>query len=132
MQIKVLRGGAEVDASVIPTEAPQTIDNLIDFINPRTGLIAPLGIFVLDLNGKIAESMPTRSGSGVIVAGLLKGEPSTLADVQAGDVIRSINSQPVVDTAGLRRQLASFKTGDAVVLELERQSVIQFVAFEME
>jgi len=132
MQIRVLRDSAEATASVTPVEAPQTIDNLSDFINPRTDLIAPLGIFVLDLSGVLAESIPTRSGKGVIVAGLVKGEPSTLANVQPGDIIRSINQRPVVNTAGLREQLAGFKTGDAVVLEVERQSVIQYVAFEME
>jgi len=132
MQIRVLRDSAEATASVTPVEAPQTIDNLSDFINPRTDLIAPLGIFVLDLSGVLAESIPTRSGKGVIVAGLVKGEPSTLANVQPGDIIRSINQKPVVNTAGLREQLAGFKTGDAVVLEVERQSVIQYVAFEME
>lgn len=132
MQIKVVRGGTETTASVTPAEAPRTIDNLTDLINPRTDLIASLGIFVIDFNGAVAASISTRSGKGVIVAGLLKGEPATLADVQPGDVIRSINSKPVADTASLRRQLASFKTGDAVVLEVERQSVIQYVVFEME
>jgi len=132
MQIKVLRGGAEVTASITPAEAPQSVDNLTDLINPRTDLIASLGIFVLDLKGELASSIPTRSGKGVIVAGLLKGEPSTLADVQPGDVIRSINSQPVVDTMGLRQRLASFKTGDAIVLEVEWQSVMQYVVFEKE
>jgi len=132
MQIKVLRDGMETTASITPAEAPQTIDNLSDLINPKTDLIAPLGIFVLDLKGELATSIPTRSGKGVIVAGLLKGEPSTLADVQPGDVIRTVNSKPVVDTASLRQMLANFKTGDAVVLEVERQSVLQYVVFEME
>ena len=132
MQIKVLRDGMETTASITPAEAPQTIDNLSDLINPKTDLIAPLGIFVLDLKGELATSIPTRSGKGVIVAGLLKGEPSTLADVQPGDVIRTVNSKPVVDTASLRQLLANFKTGDAVVLEVERQSVLQYVVFEME
>lgn len=132
MEIKVLRGSADYTASITPVEAPQTIDNLTDLINPSTDLIAPLGIFVLDLNRALAASIPTRSGKGIIVAGVLKGEPSTLADVQPGDVIRSINSKPIADTAGLRQQLARFNTGDAVVLEVERQGVIQYVVFEME
>ncbi len=132
MQIKVIRSGGESTFSVMPADAAPTIDNLADLMNPRTDLLAPLGVFVLDLNGPLAGSIPGGSGKGVMVAAFLKGEPATLADVQQGDVIRSINSQPVVNTAGLRRQLGAFKTGDAVVLTLERQSVIQYVAFEME
>jgi hypothetical protein len=32
----------------------------------------------------------------------------------------------------LRQTLAGLKTGDAVVLEVERQAVLQYVAFEVE
>jgi len=132
MQIQVLRSGKPVTASIMPAEAPLTVDDYTELINPKTDLIASLGIFVVDLKGALASAVPTRSGKGVLVAGLLSGEPATLADLQSGDVIRSVNSKPVTDTEGLRQQLAAFKPGDAVVLEVERQSVIQYVACEME
>jgi serine protease Do len=132
MEIQVLRSGKPVTASVIPAEAPPTIDNLADLINPKTDLVASLGVFVIDLNESLASAMPTRSDKGVMVAGLISGEPATMADLQQGDVIRSINGKPVTRTEDLRQQLAAFKPGDAVVLEVERQSAIQYVAFEME
>jgi len=132
MEIQVLRSGKPVTASVIPAEAPPTVDNLADLINPKTDLVASLGVFVIDLNESLASAMPTRSDKGVMVAGLISGEPATMADLQQGDVIRSINGKPVTRTEDLRQQLAAFKPGDAVVLEVERQSVIQYVAFEME
>jgi serine protease Do len=132
MEIQVLRSGKPVTASVIPAEAPPTVDNLADLINPKTDLVANLGVFVIDLNGSLASAMPTRSDKGVMVAGLISGEPATMTDLQQGDVIRSINGKPVTRTEDLRQQLAAFKPGDAVVLEVERQSVIQYVAFEME
>jgi serine protease Do len=132
IRMQVIRGGQPVTVGITPAEAPPTIENLSDLINPGTDLIASLGIFCIDLKGPLTATMPTRSGTGVIVAGLLSGEPATLADLQAGDVIRSVNGKPVTDTEHLRQQLSSFKTGDAVVFEVERQSVIQYVAFEME
>lgn len=132
MEVQVLRSGKPIIASIMPTEAPPTVDNLTDLINPKTDLIASLGIFVIDLKGSVAAGISTRSSKGVIVAGLLNGEPATLADVQPGDVIRSINGKPVTGTEELRQQLAAFKPADAVVVEIERQSVIQYVAFEME
>jgi serine protease Do len=132
LQMQVLRTGQPVTLGITPLEAPQTIENLSDLIHPSTDLIAPLGIFCIDLKGPLATAIQTRSGKGVIVAGLLGGEPATLADLQSGDVIRSVNGQTVADTDHLRQQLARFKTGDAVVFEVERQSAIQYVAFEME
>jgi serine protease Do len=132
IEMQVLRNGKPVTASIRPGEAPQSVENLADLINPNTDLIAPLGVFVMDLKGQLSAAIQTRSGTGVIVAGLINGEPATLADLQVGDVIRSINGKPVSNTENLRQTLAAFKPGESVVLEVERQSVVQYVAFEME
>jgi serine protease Do len=132
MEMQVLRDGKEVSASLTPVPSLQTIENLSDLINPRKDLIVPLGIFVIDLKGALADAMQTRAQSGVIVAGLLSGEPATLADLRVGDVITSINGQPVSDAEHLRQDIVGFKPGDAVALAVERRGVMQYVAFEVE
>jgi serine protease Do len=132
MQMQVMRRGQPVTVGVTPADAPPTTENLTDLINPSTDLIAALGIFCIDLKGPLSDSMQTRSKTGILVAGLLNGEPATLADLQPGDVIRTINGKPVSDTAHLRQDLASFKPGEAVVFEIERQGILQYVAFEIE
>jgi serine protease Do len=132
MEIKVLRAGKELTVSVVPASKPPNIENLSDLINPKTDLIAPLGVFVRDLKGQLAEQMGTRAQSGVIVAGLLAEEPVTLADLQVGDVIMTLNGKPVTGTVEFRNDLASYKPGDAVVLLVERRGVNRYVAFEIE
>ncbi len=132
MEMKVLRGDKTVAVTVTPAVAPPNMDNLADLINPKTDLIAPLGIFVMDLKSSLAQAMGTRAQSGVIVAGLLGEEPVTLADLQAGDVITSLNGKPVTGTIEFRTDLASHKPGDAVVLQVERRGVNQYIAFEIE
>jgi S1-C subfamily serine protease len=132
MEMQVLRDGKEVSASLTPVPSLQTIENLSDLINPRKDLIVPLGIFVINLKGALADAMQTRAQSGVIVAGLLSGEPATLADLRVGDVITSVNGQPVSDAEHLRQDIVGFKMGDAVALAVERRGVMQYVAFEME
>jgi serine protease Do len=132
LDIQVLRDGKQISVSLIPIPAPPGFDNLSDLINPRTDLIPPLGIFVLDLDPPLAEAMAARSQSGVIVAGLLSGEPATLTDLTVGDVITTINGKPVKNKQELLQDLNRFKTGDAVALEVERRGVTQYVAFEME
>ena len=114
-------------------DLPQAVDSLSDLIDPKRDLIAGLGIFVIDLDDSLAEAIPSlRSKRGVIVAGLLGEEPATLADLQVGDVVRAVNGKSVTSTDGFRRILAGFNPGDSVVLEVERQSVLMYVAFEME
>jgi serine protease Do len=133
IRMEVLRDGKPLTVSITAIAAPPMIDNLSDLIDPRKDLIASLGVFVIDLKHSQAGAMLNlRSENGVLVAGLLGGEPATAADLSVGDVIRAINGTPLDDSQQLRQTLAGLKPGDAVVLEVERQSVLQYVAFEME
>ena len=133
IRMEVLRDGKPLTVSITAVAAPPLIDNLSDLIDPRKDLIASLGIFVIDLkHSQVGGMLNLRSENGVLVAGLLGGEPATAADLTTGDVIRAINGKPLDDSQQLRQTLAGLKPGDAVVLEVERQSVLQYVAFEME
>jgi serine protease Do len=104
---------------------------LSDLIQPKRDLIAPLGIFVVDLNASPAQP-GERSTSGVVVAGILGGQPATLANLEVGDIVSAANGKAISTTDEFRQVLAGFKPGDSVVLTVERQSVIMYVAFEME
>jgi serine protease Do len=133
LSMGILRDGKPLTIAVTPVNAPPLIDNLSDLVNPTKDLIAPLGIFVTDLkHSEIGVMLNLRSDSGVLVIGLLGGEPATAADLATGDVIRAINGVPLENSEQLRQILAGLKPGDAVALEVERQSVLQYVAFEME
>lgn len=132
LEMQVLRDGKQVTASPSPVPAAPTFDTLSDLINPKTDLIPPLGIFVIDLNPPLMAAMGTRAQSGVVVAGLLSGEPATLTDLTVGDVITTINGKPVKNKQELLEDLNTFKTGDPVALEVERRGVTQYIAFEME
>jgi S1-C subfamily serine protease len=49
-----------------------------------------------------------------------------------GDVICSMNGVDVSNVAELRHRLERLKTGDPVVLQVERQGSYQFLAFQIE
>jgi S1-C subfamily serine protease len=133
IKMEVLRDGKPLTVSVKPANMPPAVDNLSDLINPKRDLIASLGVFVIDLKHSALGSMLNlRSDNGVLVAGLLGGEPAIAADLSVGDVIRAVNGKPLDDSQQLRQTLAGLKPGDAVVLEVERQSVLQYVSFEIE
>jgi serine protease Do len=63
--------------------------------------------------------------------GAIISDVSISADLAAGDVIRSFNGQSFSTVGELRTNLKKLKPGDAAVLEVERQAVVRFVAFEM-
>jgi serine protease Do len=133
VQMDVLRGTEKLKLHIVAVEAHPGAENLADLIDPQNSLIGPLGIFAIELNRSIAESMcGLRSSSGLIVAGKVDYTPPIDADIGVGDVIRSINGTLLTSTAEFRSQLENFKTGDPVVLEIERQGRYQFVPFDME
>jgi serine protease Do len=133
VQMDVVRNG-EMQRLYIPAvEAHSGVENLADLIDPQNSLIGSLGIFVIDLNKTLAESLPgLRSASGVVVAGKSEYDPTVGADLAAGDVIRSLNGISLTGSEDLRSALARCKSGDPVVLEIERQGTYQFVSFDME
>jgi serine protease Do len=114
-------------------DALPMVESLSDLINPRRDLLAPLGIFIIDINEFVASALPgLRSKHGVVVAGILGEEPATLVKLEVGDVIRSINGKAVQNCDEMRQMMAGFKPGDSVALEIERQSVMEYLAFEVE
>jgi serine protease Do len=126
IRMDVLRDGKPLTISVKAGNAPAAIDNLSDLIDPRKDLIVSLGIFVIDLKRyHLGHTLNLRSENGVLVAGLLSGEPATAADLTVGDVIRAVNGSRLEDTQQLRQTLSGLKPGDAVVLEVERQGVVR-------
>lgn len=133
VQMDVLRRDQTPKLYIPAIEAHGGVENLLDLIDPQKDLIGPLGIFALALDKSVADSLPRlRSSSGVIVAGKGDCTPAIDADLTAGDVIRSVNGILLTSPDDLRSELARFKTGDPVVLEVERQGTYQFVSFDME
>ena len=53
-------------------------------------------------------------------------------DLRPGDVIYAINNEPTSSVASLTTVLGQMKSGDAVVLQVERDGQLMYVAFEME
>jgi serine protease Do len=147
IEVEVLRGHEVMKLSISPVEASKRIDgmaegidsmaeevdSMADLVDPQNNLVSPLGVFVLELNDKPAEGLPDlRSVKGLVVAAKVDYTPQLDAELEVGDVIRSMNGVPLNHPEDLRAELARHHAGDAIVLEIERKRVFQFTAFEME
>jgi serine protease Do len=133
VQMDVLRGTETLLLYIPAVEAQGGVESLADLIDPRKSLIQPLGIFVLELNKSVLDLLANlRSSSGIVVAGKVDYTAPIDADLAIGDVICSLNGIQLTSTSHFRSELDRFKTGDPVVLEVERQGRFQFVSFDME
>jgi serine protease Do len=133
VRMSVLREAETLNLTIAVVEVPKGVEGLADLIDPQKSLLAPLGVFLLDLNQKNAGYLPDlRSSSGTIVVARASYAPRIDADLKIGDVIRSVNGISVSGVDSLRAELDRFNKGAPVVLEIEREGVYRFVAFEME
>jgi len=133
VRMEVLRGSEPVKLLIPAIEAQPGVENLADLIDSQSSLVAPLGIFALDLDrSKMTALSNIRSFSGVVVAGKVDYTPAIDADLAVGDVIVSINGARLSAADQFRSQLERVRPGDPIVLEIERQGTYQFVSFEME
>jgi S1-C subfamily serine protease len=67
-----------------------------------------------------------------VVAVRVAGSEGLDVDLSPGDVIYSLNGEMTATVQSLQSALAQLKSGDAVVLEVERDEQLRYVAFELE
>jgi S1-C subfamily serine protease len=73
-----------------------------------------------------------RIKSGVVVVANSAYSRAVDARLRPGDVIHAINTKPILSLDDLRRELAAFHAGAAVVLQIERSDGMDYVAFEID
>jgi serine protease Do len=130
-RVEVLRGVQRLQLDVVVTEQPHAVDKLADFADPQKNFVSQLGILGIDLNLKLDAELPDlRIPSGVIVAAKTAG--ATEIPLATGDVIHGMNGTPITNLADLRAALQSMKPGDAIVLQVERDQKLGYIAFQLE
>jgi len=73
-----------------------------------------LGIAGQDITPELAESFNLKAGSGVLISGVLEGGPADKAGLAPGDVISTINNQPLTNAHDILNLIAAVPPGDKV------------------
>ena len=81
---------------------------------------ARLGVSVQEVNQSLADSFGLDRPAGALVANVEKGSPADKAGLQTGDVIRSINGQPVIASGDLSAIVSASSPGQRATLEVWR------------
>jgi serine protease Do len=136
VSIKVLRDGKELPKliTVEVSEQEGDADNaLVDSVKPEKNLVPRLGILCIEIDAKLAKALPDlRQPDGLIVAAKSPEGQGRYIDLQAGDVIHSLNNQPVGSLETFRTVIDGLKTAEPVALLVERSGTFRYVAFEIE
>jgi serine protease Do len=132
--IDILRDGVAQRRTVTVVARPDDADRLTSLADPRANRIARLGVLAVTLDAPVAALLPpTRNRAGVVVASTVAGAiDSADGGLAPGDVIYAVNRTPVATVPDLRGLVDALRPGDAVVLHLERQGALRYLAFTVD
>ena len=130
--MEVLRGSERKTLTIRVVEQDKDLDNLASAMNPEQALVSPLGILGIEIDSKLVKTFPDlRIKTGIIVAAMSAG-PSVDTGLETGDVIHSLNTTDIASLDGLRAAVAKLKSGDPVVLLVERDNSLRYLSFDWE
>ena len=133
LKLEILRGTERKTLFIAALEMKDPMDALPSLANARDNLVSRLGILALDLNDDLRSALgPLRNPSGVVVVARVADFLSSTTGLQTGDVIHSVNHTSVDSLSSLRAALDQIKPHGPVVLQIERDSGLQWLAFDME
>ncbi|MBQ1540790.1 serine protease [Caulobacter sp. CCUG 60055] len=79
-----------------------------------------LGVRGQPVTSEIARSLNLDRPQGVLVGEIYPGGPADRAGLKPGDLILSIDNQPVDDPAGINYRVSTHRPGDDVTLQIRR------------
>jgi serine protease Do len=132
VHLDVLRGNLRLGFDVALMEPPKDMDQITALADPEKNLVPALGILAIEIDRKIADLAPDlRDPFGIIVAARAAGATAEIP-LTAGDVIRTLNGEPMTTLDRLRNALKALPPDAAVVLQIQRDQKLMYVAFTLD
>jgi serine protease Do len=132
VHLDVLRGKRRFAFDVPVMEPPHDMDQITALADTEKNLVPTLGILGLEIDKKIASMVADlRAPYGIIVAARSAGA-GVEVPLNAGDVIRTLNGQPMTTLDRLRSALKALPPGAPVVLQIQRDQKLLFLSFTLD
>jgi serine protease Do len=132
VHLDVLRGQLKLSFDVALMEPPRDMDQIAALADPEKNLVPALGILAIEIDKKIAAMAPDlRDPFGIIVAARAAGAAAEVP-LTAGDIIRTLNGEPMTTLDRLRNALKALSPGAAVALQIQRDQKLMYVAFTLD
>jgi len=132
VHLEVLRGQDKLAFDVPVIERSDSMDQITALADPEKNLVRQLGILGIEIDKKVAAMAPVlRDPYGIIVAAR-SSDASGEIPLQTGDVIRTVNGDPVTTLDKLRDALRALKPGSPVAIQIQRDDKLMYVSFTLE
>jgi serine protease Do len=131
--VTVMRGVERFTVRVPVIAREDDPARVAELVKSDRSLVPRLGILAVDIDDKISSMLPwLRKREGVLVVAWAADAPPVETGLQPGDVIQSLNRSPVSTIDAMSGMLVQLRTGDPVVLAVDRMGRNLFLAFEAE
>jgi serine protease Do len=128
-QIYSRSGGYQGVSFAIPIDVANRVKDQI--VATGKAEHARLGVAVQEVNQALADSFKLPRPQGALVSKVDAGGPAEKAGLKAGDVIQSVNGQPVVASGDLPAHLGQLRPGERVKLKVWRNGSTVDVAAQL-
>jgi serine protease Do len=131
--LTVRRGDQNLSFTMKVIERPDDPQRFADMVDPEKNIIPQLGVLVVEVDEKVKSLLPgLRRGYGLVIAAESSDSPYSGESLRVGDVIYEVNQVPAVTIRAVTSTLATLKSGDPVVVQVERDGSLMYVTLELE
>jgi serine protease Do len=129
----VRRGDQTLSLTMKVIERADDPQRFADMVDPEKNVISQLGILVVELDEKTKDLLPgLRHSYGLVIAAESSDSPYSGESLHVGDVIYEVNHVPAVTIRAVTSTLAALKSGDPIVIQVERDGRLMYVTIELE
>lgn len=133
LTLGVLRGKDQLSIDVPVIDTVDDPERFADMVTPENNLISRLGILVIAIDKKLSQMLPElRNNYGLVVAAGSASDLESGAQLQPGDIIYSLNGEPMGTIEAFKKKLDEFKSGSSIVLQIERSGRLTYIPIELE
>src|SRR6202167_3433120 len=133
VHLSIMRGAVTQQIDVPVTQSPRDTTTLLDPNNTDQYLIPRLGALVLPMTPELASQFGgKRESGGCVVVARTFGAAADEVKLKTGDILYYAHATKLNSIADLKNFVSKLKSGDAVVLQVERSGLLNFLAFRYE
>jgi len=128
VHFSVLRGKTQAEIDVPVVIPKHQMDDVSALADPEKNLVTEMGIVGLEIDDQVATMIPElRDPFGIIVIAR-SAQAIVEVPLATGDIIRTLNGQPMTTLDRLRAALKALPAGAPVVLQIQRDGQLMFVS----
>ena len=133
VHLAILSGTATRELDVAVAQSPRDPTSLLNPADTDQDLIPRLGALVLPVTTELAGQLGSqREPGGLLVVARTFSAATEEVNLKTGDILYYANKTKLDSVTVLKNFMAGLKSGDPVVLQIERDGLLTFLSFRFE